>query len=98
MTTLIKTRNSMYELDTENKQIRRLTGNNAPTPCQGDDNEYKTYSEIITHPVDSFPYFMEPASSSVEINESAVGSMLVIFWPDSNKYTHTSEIKEIINN
>ena len=98
MTTLIKTLNSMYELDVENKQIRRLTGNNVPTPCQGNDNEYKTYSEITTHPANSFTYFMEPAQSSVEINDSAVGSILVIFWPDSSKYTRTSEIKEVINN
>ena len=98
MTTLVKTENSMYELDVENKQIRRLTGSRPPTFSQGEDGEYKTYLEILHGPANCVPWFMEPTAHSDIIDESAVGSILVIFWPDSNKYTHTSKIKEVINN
>jgi hypothetical protein len=98
MTTLIKTQNSMYELDVENKQVRRLIGTKEPTYNQGNDGEYKQYSEIVLQSAKYIPLFMGPASSSDIITESAVGSILVIFWPNSNKYTHTSEIREVINN
>jgi len=38
---------SIYEIDEDNKCIRRLHGIANPTPRQGADGEYKTYKEII---------------------------------------------------
>ncbi len=37
---------SVYEIDTENKMIRRLTGIRDATPRQGKDGEWKKYGEI----------------------------------------------------
>ena len=39
---------SVYELDRENKCIRRLTGIANPTPRQGKNGEYRTY--LYIHP------------------------------------------------
>lgn len=46
MTTLVRTLNSLYEIDKENNQIRRLNGINNPTPRQGNDGEYRKYDCI----------------------------------------------------
>lgn len=35
---------SVYELDSENKQIRRMVGKENPTPRQGTDGEWKKFS------------------------------------------------------
>jgi hypothetical protein len=43
---IIKTENSCYELDLTNKRIRRLQGVYSSTPKQGNDNEWKLYSDI----------------------------------------------------
>ena len=40
------TENSLYDVDLEKKQIRRLTGVRDPTPRQGRDGEWKTYVSI----------------------------------------------------
>jgi len=37
---------SVYEVNTDSKQIRRLNGANDPTPRQGKDGQWRTYSEI----------------------------------------------------
>ena len=37
---------SLYEVDQENKQIRRLNGTNDPSPRQGKDGDFRKYSEI----------------------------------------------------
>lgn len=40
---------SVYEVNTDSKQIRRLTGVKDPTPRQGKDGEWRTY--IDTTPI-----------------------------------------------
>ena len=43
---IFKTMNSMYEINTERKEIRRLFGSKEPTSRQGLDGEWKSYEEI----------------------------------------------------
>lgn len=38
---------STYEVNTDSKQIRRLTGVNDPQPRQGKDGEFKSYKELL---------------------------------------------------
>lgn len=44
-----KTVYSVYELDLEGKRMRRLEGENDPTPRQGPDGEWKTYHSSGPH-------------------------------------------------
>jgi hypothetical protein len=37
---------SVYEVNTDSKQIRRLNGAKDPTPRQGPDGQWRTYSDI----------------------------------------------------
>ena len=37
---------SVYEVNTDSKQIRRLNGVKDPTPRQGPDGQWRTYSDI----------------------------------------------------
>jgi hypothetical protein len=46
------TRNSAYEVDTTNKQIRRLNGKGDPTPRQGKDGEYRKYASLFPDPIE----------------------------------------------
>ena len=39
--------NSIYEVDEQNKRIRRLEGANDPTPNQGEDGVWQGYSSLI---------------------------------------------------
>lgn len=41
---------SVYELDQDNKRIRRLSGVKDPTPRQGADGQWKTYVHLKTEP------------------------------------------------
>lgn len=41
------TLNSCYELDLVAKKVRRLKGKEDPTPRQGEDGEWKIYTDII---------------------------------------------------
>lgn len=50
MTTRIATQNSTYEVDEENKRIRRLDGVLDPTPSQGTDGEWQPYTAVTQHP------------------------------------------------
>ncbi len=48
MTKYVRTASgSIYEIDEDNRRIRRLHGNSDPTPRQGADGEYKVYKEIM---------------------------------------------------
>lgn len=47
---IIRTRNSIYEIDFDNKRVRRLTGTAAPTPRQKADGEYRDYLSIAPNP------------------------------------------------
>lgn len=38
---------SVYEIDIEKKQIRRLSGQADPTPRQGKDGEWKEYAVLL---------------------------------------------------
>jgi len=46
MIRVIKTIRSTYEVDIDNKKIRRLNGERVPTQRQGTDGEWKAYEEI----------------------------------------------------
>lgn len=41
----------MYEVNTDSKQVRRLNGVKDPTPRQGKDGEWRSYSEIMPSPI-----------------------------------------------
>jgi hypothetical protein len=43
---IFTTDNSTYEIDRQNKRIRRLEGLNKPTPRQGTDGVWKEYAGI----------------------------------------------------
>lgn len=43
----VRTRNSLYEVDRENKRVRRLTSNHDPTPRQGPDGEWTSFEEVV---------------------------------------------------
>jgi hypothetical protein len=47
-TLVIETRSgSLYELDTEQKRVRRVLGQGAPKPRIGEDGQWKTYADIV---------------------------------------------------
>lgn len=46
MSTIYRTRNSVYEVDVANDRVRRLEGKNPPTPSQGTDGEWQTYAAL----------------------------------------------------
>lgn len=46
----ITTRNSTYEVDRENKRVRRVAGVNAPTAYQGEDGEWQSFYRLDTGP------------------------------------------------
>lgn len=41
---------SVYEVNTDSKQIRRLNGVKDPTPRQGQDGQWRAYDEIFPDP------------------------------------------------
>lgn len=41
---------SIYEVDTKNKRVRRMTGARNPTPRQGKDGEWRDYTSISPDP------------------------------------------------
>ena len=43
---------SVYEINTESKEIRRLNGKNDPTPRQGPDGQWRKYVDIFPDPVE----------------------------------------------
>lgn len=43
---VISTANSVYQVDEDNRLIRRVLGVNQPTPRQGDDGQWKEYKSI----------------------------------------------------
>jgi len=45
---IIRTRGSTYELDADNKRIRRLYGKAAPTDRQSADGDWSNYEEVST--------------------------------------------------
>ena len=47
---LIHTRNSVYEVDTQNKRVRRMSGKDNPTPRQGADGAWRAYASIFPDP------------------------------------------------
>lgn len=46
MTTKVRTRNSVYEIDHKNKRYRRLSSTHKPTPRQNEDGEWKEYDNL----------------------------------------------------
>jgi hypothetical protein len=42
---------SVYEVNTDSKQIRRLNGVKDPTPRQGPDGQWRAYRELVPDPV-----------------------------------------------
>jgi len=87
---------SVYQIDTANKKIRRLSGKNDPTPRQGADGEYKSYEGFGS---------LEEIVAGNE-GKLTVGHSAIIVWVQSEheplseyggtKTTFTSPIVEII--
>ena len=48
---IFHTENSIYEVDQENKCIRRLYGKDNPTPRLGEDSKWKAYTSIMPVPI-----------------------------------------------
>ena len=48
--TVYTTLNSVYEVDTANRRIRRLSGRNAPTQHSGIDGAWQDYADYTSHP------------------------------------------------
>lgn len=44
---IVETLNSKYEIDTDGKKVRRLTGQNQPTQRQGQDGDWRTFEEVL---------------------------------------------------
>lgn len=44
---IFETQNSVYELDQDQKNIRRLSGKENPTPRQGSDGQWKAIKSIV---------------------------------------------------
>lgn len=42
----VQTERSRYEIDTYNNRVRRVSGDDNPTPRQGEDGVWKDYVEI----------------------------------------------------
>ena len=42
---------SVYEVNTDSKQIRRLNGPKDPTPRQGKDGQWRNYSDLAPDPI-----------------------------------------------
>jgi hypothetical protein len=55
---------SVYEVDTDNKQIRRLTGITDPQPRQGKDGEFKSYKELYLKLGESAVIFWDPETTT----------------------------------
>lgn len=49
MTWIIPTENSVYELDSMNRRVRRLSGTGAPTECFSPEGEWKYYERMAIH-------------------------------------------------
>jgi hypothetical protein len=43
---------SVYEVDSDNKRLRRLTGRTDPTPRLGKDGEWRKYAEMFPSPIE----------------------------------------------
>lgn len=72
---------SLYEVDEENKRVRRLIGVQDPTPRQGSDGEWREYldrTEIVVGQIALFVWEI--------VNEDLL----------SAKSTHTSPVKRIL--
>ncbi|HZU73573.1 MAG TPA: hypothetical protein VE990_12460 [Acidimicrobiales bacterium] len=50
---LVTTRNSVYELDSDHRRIRRVSGDVAPTPAFDPEGEWKDYHEVTGFEVGS---------------------------------------------
>ena len=42
---------SVYEVNTDSKQIRRLNGVKDPTPRQGPDGQWRAYKDVYPNPI-----------------------------------------------
>ena len=47
MSTIVRTQNSVYEIDYANSRVRRLEGVRPPTPYQGEDTTWRTYQACL---------------------------------------------------
>jgi hypothetical protein len=43
---------SVYQVDTKNKQVRRLVGVFDPTPRQGADGQFRKFVDIVPNPIE----------------------------------------------
>lgn len=83
---------SSYEVDQENKKIRRLSGSSNPTNRQGKDGDWKTFFNIS--PIvegKGVVIFWVDADPLAETLEQLEGPSIII------PITYTSDVAKIIN-
>lgn len=78
---------SVYQVNTNSKQIRRLTGVRDPQPRQGKDGEWKTYIELLLDVGMNAVIFWDPASTPLHEGSPAGAAPSTI----------TSKVVEIID-
>ena len=67
---------SVYEVNTDSKQIRRLNGVKDPTPRQGPDGQWRAYSDITPVKVgNSVAIFWDQETALLAETEEALKSM-----------------------
>lgn len=87
MKSFVTASGSVYEVDQEKKQVRRLNGVNDPTPRQGQDGEWRIYKSITPIAVG---YVV------IIVWDRATTPLLEGSPEDAIPTTMTSPIKEII--
>lgn len=87
MKSFVTASGSVYEVDQEKKQVRRLNGVNDPTPRQGQDGEWRTYKSMTPILVDRVVIIVWDRATTPLMEGSP---------EDAIPTTMTSPIKEII--
>jgi hypothetical protein len=54
---------SLYEVDSDNRRIRRMIGVNNPSPRQGKDGEWRPYDTLILNLGESACIFWDPKTT-----------------------------------
>ncbi len=79
--------NSVYEVDFDNKMVRRINGVNEPTARQGKDGEWRKYIDIVLK--ENSPCYIFWEAKDTPLKEDSDKSSLPT--------TVTSIVKEIYN-
>jgi len=79
--------NSVYEVDFDNKKVRRINGVNEPTARQGKDGEWRKYAHIVLK--ENTPCYIVWEDKDTILKEYG--------YEESVSTTVTSIVKEIYN-